>query len=328
MADQNQGASIEAEREVIERAIWFLESGLHTIIARDTMANELRKLLARRTPAAAPGAGELPPLPKPDVRSHLDVGSGFGASAYSLALVEQIRREAIAHYQRKQAALQEIIDIRQEIEAGAAPNVKTWQERANELAVSGRPRGYPDTDELEALKDAEIADLRAQLAAKGQGFEQWWADQIKANGDVPIGADYRHCAEKGYLAAPASAQPADPRLEAFIDWYLREGKRSEIHPNGHIERTTREHVLAWLDQATGAQPDQRESAAVPDEVLKVGGRMASWLHGLSRAALPFQSWACKCKELALDWDQVAAAPSPAAQPVAKEGDQPTKGENA
>lgn len=42
----------EAEREVIERAIRFIENESHTYIARDTMANELRKLAARRTPVA------------------------------------------------------------------------------------------------------------------------------------------------------------------------------------------------------------------------------------------------------------------------------------
>lgn len=38
----------EDDRTVIERAVRFLESGSHTTIARDTMANELRKLLATR----------------------------------------------------------------------------------------------------------------------------------------------------------------------------------------------------------------------------------------------------------------------------------------
>jgi hypothetical protein len=230
----------------------------------------------------------LPPLPKTVANTaESEPWRTLPITAAGLkVMLEQFAREAIAHYQRKQAALQEIIDIGQEIEGGAAPNVKTWQERANELAVSGRPRGYPDTDELEALKDAEIADLRArlantkatlklsdrclvsaQLAAKGQGKPVARANYWSTVGSS--GWEFKWLGEKPasgmsvdlYLAAPASAQPADPRLEAFIDWYLREGERSEIHPNGHIERTTREHVLAWLDQATGAQPDQRGSAA-------------------------------------------------------------------
>ena len=56
-------------------------------------------------------------------------------------------------------------------------------------------------------------------------------------------------------AAPAAQQNAK-RLDVFIDWYLRDGKRSEIHPDGAIRITTREHILAWLDRAAmqkGAQ---------------------------------------------------------------------------
>lgn len=58
-------------------------------------------------------------------------------------------------------------------------------------------------------------------------------------------------------AAPVAKQDAQ-RLEIFIDWYLREGKRAEIHPHGHMERMTREHILAWLDRAAmqkGAQDE-------------------------------------------------------------------------
>jgi hypothetical protein len=57
----------------------------------------------------------------------------------------------------------------------AAQGVKTWQERAQELGFSGRPQGYPDTEELEALKQAEIADLRAQLARQSQEPFAWEA---------------------------------------------------------------------------------------------------------------------------------------------------------
>jgi hypothetical protein len=45
------------ERAVIERAIRFIESGSHTHIARDTMTDELRKLLSAR---AAQGVGTAP----------------------------------------------------------------------------------------------------------------------------------------------------------------------------------------------------------------------------------------------------------------------------
>lgn len=66
----------EAEREVIERAIRFIENGSHTYIARDTMANELRKLAARRTPvadgAAPENARERLRRTNPGFLAHLD----------------------------------------------------------------------------------------------------------------------------------------------------------------------------------------------------------------------------------------------------------------
>lgn len=53
------------ERAVIERAIRFIESGSHSLIARDTMTNELRKVLSARaalaqSEAPAPAFGVAP----------------------------------------------------------------------------------------------------------------------------------------------------------------------------------------------------------------------------------------------------------------------------
>jgi hypothetical protein len=45
------------------------------------------------------------------------------------------------------------------------------------------------------------------------------------------------------------------RLEKFIDWYLREGKRMEIDPFGHIRQTQRAHILRWLDGGSNANPE-------------------------------------------------------------------------
>lgn len=47
------------------------------------------------------------------------------------------------------------------------------------------------------------------------------------------------------------------RLDAFIDWYLRGGQRSEIHADGHMVHTTRTTVTAALDAMT-AQNDGAE----------------------------------------------------------------------
>jgi hypothetical protein len=317
MADLNQGASIEAERAAFEafakpQPYWWngrTYSDLHTQIAWDTW------LAARRIPAAATGAGELPPLPEPELHN-------FGVYAYTAEQYREGQRAAIAadRAQRKQAALQEIIDIGQEIEAGAAPNVKTWQERANELAVSGRPRGYPDTDELEALKDAEIADLRAkvaseqqakeyeqrhaaeseialakahaQLAAKGQGEPV--AKVVRGGSEfgpslafIANGKDFPKVGSLLYLAAPASAQPAE---------------------NPKTVKVLQAALAAALDR-DGAQPDQRESAAVPHvpttDMIRAGMRHFSDKREPATRAM-------QCYK-----DMVAAAPSPAAQSVAK-----------
>jgi hypothetical protein len=59
--------------------------------------------------------------------------------------------------------------------------------------------------------------------------------------------------------APVAAAQADAvrdavRLDKFIDWYLREGKRCEVHEHGYVQQTTREHVIAWLDASTPKEP--------------------------------------------------------------------------
>jgi hypothetical protein len=362
MADQNQGASIEAERaaclEIVKELGWSV-NGTWVVTKSGDQLHTLDALAfaraARRTPpTAAAGEVELPPLPKA-CQYVIEAGWGYTAEQY-----QQGQREAIAHYQRKQASqvggapaakagsyastaadwaedfaqengnyenrcadcgigfmghkrrtickvcagatLQEIIDIGQEIEAGAAPSVKTWQERANELAVSGRPRGYPDTDELEALKDAEIADLRAQLAAKGQGEPV--AKVVRGGSEfgpslafIANGKDFPKVGSLLYLAAPASAQPTD-RCEHGV-WAA-------------------DHCY----QCNGAQPDQRESAAVPKGWKFVPPEPTQAMCDAGRArALDWENsgepWS------AMTWFRIyksmlAAAPFPAAKPVAKD----------
>jgi hypothetical protein len=368
MTDLNQGASIEAECAVIERAIRFIESGSRTIIARDTMTDELRKLLVRRTPAAAPGAGDLPPLPKEaaniwyhrglpnfddmDNLKALDDGTGKAIPLYTAEQVEQIRRDIISFYergaeriarkqeeilrqahdlrqtvvdllaQRKQASLQEIIDIGQEIEAGAA-------------APSDDAQGSLDVKDMAEARRlitqlrARNADLRAQLAAKGQGdpiYQQqcgelggYWEDVSKADFDNPW-----NNVRIVYLAAPASAQPAD-LLAAARETLRMHDEVTGGQDYGYISPKLRAAVAA---AESGAQPDQRESAAegwvrVPvepsDEMLKAGVRAFQSSYS-SDDSLADWRWAYKAT--------IAAAPSPAAKP-AKEGEQLTnnKGEN-
>lgn len=76
--------------------------------------------------------------------------------------IQQVRAayvEAIARAEAAEARVREL-----EAAAKGLP-IKTWQQRAEDLGFSGRPQGYPDTEEMEQIKAAEIAELRAALAS-------------------------------------------------------------------------------------------------------------------------------------------------------------------
>jgi hypothetical protein len=347
---------------------WMMRK-VYEAVAREAIAHYLQQRGA---------AEELAPLPT--ARAIMDVVDEFGSGSecYTVDDVEQIRRDIIGFYergaeriarkqeeilrqaqdlqrtvagllaQRKQAALQEIIDIGQEIEAGAAPSdaglaeagaLRQYQWAHNngavttvsaydkaivdrefarlraQLASAQQAKEYEQRHAVES--EAALAQVQTQLAAKGQGFEQWWADQIKENGGTPIGADYRHWAEKGYLAAPASAQPA-------------EKVRCKFDGNGCGS------VGPYCDKCDlpGAQPDQRESAAEADEAKAVLERAADMLEGYAKYCyrvkpdeIEEHPYIPSIEEAAEELRALAA--SPVAQPVAKEGEQPTnnKGEN-
>jgi hypothetical protein len=48
------------------------------------------------------------------------------------------------------------------------------------------------------------------------------------------------------------------RYQALCDWYLRDGKRSEIFEHGHIVQTTQQHLDDWADLAA-LTPEQGEA---------------------------------------------------------------------
>lgn len=91
--NQNQGASIKAEREEYSafRAWWqdhlHEEGSLHPEI----FGFEIWKA-ARRTPAAAAGAGELPPLPEPTCEND----NGYIVVSYTNEQMQDYARAAIA----------------------------------------------------------------------------------------------------------------------------------------------------------------------------------------------------------------------------------------
>jgi hypothetical protein len=207
MADLNQGASIDAERLIdAVRKLVKAKGRYHTEQNYKALADALDAYDAtcRTPPTAAAGAEGLPPLPKPS-EIETDAG-GYNVTAYGYTAeqYQQGQREAIAadRAQRKQAALQEIIDIGQEIEVAPVddPAIGT------PAGMSNYAKGYA----AGRKKERAIADdLRAQLAAKGQGVQieplKYGCgphfEYIKGHNDA-LRAVYAD-------AAPASAQPAD-----------------------------------------------------------------------------------------------------------------------
>lgn len=73
---------------------------LHALVK---MAYEEGVGAARRTQSAAEGAEGLPPLPVPRTVMQLADEFGSGCDAYTIAQVEQIRRDAIAADRKAQA---------------------------------------------------------------------------------------------------------------------------------------------------------------------------------------------------------------------------------
>jgi hypothetical protein len=75
--------------------------------------------------------------------------------------------------------------------------------------------------------------------------------------------DARHAAAELANSYVAHHESQDAkRLNAFINWFLREGSRAEISPNEHMKPATREDVMAWLD----AQIEPIEGDAVTNMV--------------------------------------------------------------
>jgi hypothetical protein len=288
------------------------------------------------------------------------------------------------------ATLQEIIDIGQEIEAGAAAPSDEAEIAAELLAVAAREKRCADLTSLlrraasEANrfyrgmmnwkhtaeeKDNIIADLRAQLAqteraynivieqcrdlvnaqlaAKGQGEPV--AKVVRGGSEfgpslafIANGKDFPKVGSLLYLAAPASAQPADADLEARnnVARALGLGVSHRASFAWSYLLGVIEDLAKFAEDAedAGAQPDQRESAAAPGiSPLRPAIRAIQAIECPYNAKDHGTLWYASAHA----WDMAmieairavnklvdAAAPSPAAKP-AKEGEQPTnnKGES-
>jgi hypothetical protein len=114
------------------------------------------------------------------------------------------------------------------------------------------------------LSAARERELRAD-------FHKWVIDSKLAYEDDRHGLCFfdsgsgRHL-WSGYLAGrratPARQEGDDARDAAryrwLRDWYLRDGRRSEIDPHGHVRRTTPEIMDQGIDAARAAHPGREE----------------------------------------------------------------------
>lgn len=78
-----------------------------------------------------------------------------------------------------------------------------------------------------AIESAVLSKLRAPAA---DSFESWWSAQAAANGGNDIGADYRHWANKAWLASAPVAGEAQPVAvtdhQGDVHW--RHGRKAGI----------------------------------------------------------------------------------------------------
>lgn len=69
--------------------------------------------------------------------------------------------------------------------------------------------------------------------------DEWWHAQPNKGASI----------QEAWVERARRAEQDAKRYRRLRDWYLRGGTRSEIHPNGHIERTTSEIIDQAIDAA-------------------------------------------------------------------------------
>ena len=78
-------------------------------------------------------------------------------------------------------------------------------------------------------------------------FEEWWESENKANGGAAIGADYRHWAHCGWVAAMLNAPEADcGNMPESLRELAKEG--AALHSPNQPERLICDGLLAALDE--------------------------------------------------------------------------------
>jgi hypothetical protein len=127
--------------------------------------------------------------------------------------------------------------------------------------------GIDFRDQAIAMRVERIAALEAENAELAQfvldcgGF--WGHSRSQLKGDYSL------------LSVIQSAFEHAERLEWFIDWYLRDGKRAEIDPQGHIRATTREIILAGIDAARATSSVPETSPPIQPEECQSPGKTGS-----------------------------------------------------
>jgi len=185
MNNQNQGASIEAEREYLR---WWTAIETDTrksmMVSAHREPERLHALVkmafcagldaARRTPAAAVGAGELPPMPDPMVSTR------HGTPCYTVGQMMDYARAAVAadRAQRHAPVVREVPDDgepiygQREEEAGHKIKAAGLMEEASILCEAAR--------RSQARLDYRFAASTATVTAPAQPADANWQYRVSA----------------------------------------------------------------------------------------------------------------------------------------------------
>jgi hypothetical protein len=187
----NQGASIEAERANFEA--WCIRKGYSTnkwhdcgYVDSNTQNGWEVWLAARRTPADAVGAGDLPPLPKHEgpIDTYHDNGTITSQDGYTAEQMQQFGREAIAHYLRKQAGEQSVLRkavldwwvghcpaswSQQQHIANPTVNMEPWNEELAKLAAAIADKEGEQPTAYDTMDHDQLSKLGQQQKGEHDG---------------------------------------------------------------------------------------------------------------------------------------------------------------
>jgi hypothetical protein len=190
----NQGASIEAELlriggQMANVMFNMAQRPGHELTSDDVaLMDKLRQQwdAARRTPADAVGAGELPPLPKHEgpIDTYHDNGTITSQDGYTAEQMQQSGREAIAHYLRKQAGEQSVLRkavldwwvghcpaswSQQQHIANPTVNMEPWNEELAKLAAAIADKEGEQPTAYDTMDHDQLSKLGQQQKGEHDG---------------------------------------------------------------------------------------------------------------------------------------------------------------